>query len=73
MLIYERSRAGRQARAQYVSAKGLDGQIAEDLGEHLRQSEVGLPEVSELETVRHYTNLSAKNFAIDRQFYPLGS
>ena len=73
MLIYERSRAGRQARAQYVNAKGLDPQIAEDLGEHLRQSEPGLPEVSELETVRHYTNLSAKNFAIDRQFYPLGS
>ena len=32
-----------------------------------------LPEVSELQAVRHYTGLSAKNFAIDRQFYPLGS
>ena len=40
---------------------------------HLRGEDVGLPEVSELDVVRHYTNLSAKNFAIDKQFYPLGS
>ena len=29
-----------------------------------------LPEVSELQAVRHYTNLSRKNFSIDNQFYP---
>ena len=29
--------------------------------------------VSELQVVRHYTNLSRKNFSIDTQFYPLGS
>ena len=32
-----------------------------------------LPEVSELEVVRHYTNLSTKNFGVDTGFYPLGS
>jgi glycine dehydrogenase subunit 2 len=32
-----------------------------------------LPEVSELQVVRHYTNLSRRNFSIDTQFYPLGS
>ena len=32
-----------------------------------------LPEVSELDVVRHYTRLSQKNFAIDTNFYPLGS
>jgi glycine dehydrogenase subunit 2 len=32
-----------------------------------------LPEVSELEAVRHYTRLSTRNFAIDNTFYPLGS
>ena len=32
-----------------------------------------LPEVSELDAVRHYTRLSAKNFSIDANFYPLGS
>ena len=38
-----------------------------------RQERALLPEVSELQVVRHYTNLSQKNFAIDNQFYPLGS
>lgn len=32
-----------------------------------------LPEISELDGVRHYTKLSTKNFAIDNAFYPLGS
>ncbi len=42
--------------------------------EHLRRKERPLlPEVSEMEVVRHYTRLSQKNFSIDTQFYPLGS
>ena len=32
-----------------------------------------LPEVSELDVVRHFTNLSKKNFCVDSHFYPLGS
>ncbi len=32
-----------------------------------------LPELSEPEAVRHYTNLSLKNFSVDGNFYPLGS
>ncbi len=32
-----------------------------------------LPEVSELQVVRHYTRLSQRNFSIDTHFYPLGS
>ena len=32
-----------------------------------------LPEVSELQAVRHYTRLSQLNFSIDTHFYPLGS
>jgi len=39
----------------------------------LRKSIPPLPEVSELQTVRHYTRLSRKNFSIDTEFYPLGS
>ncbi len=39
----------------------------------LRQSNVGLPEVSELEAMRHYKELSDKNFCIEKGFYPLGS
>ena len=41
--------------------------------EHLRSDAPRLPEVSELQVVRHFTNLSRKNFAIDTAFYPLGS
>jgi glycine dehydrogenase subunit 2 len=39
----------------------------------LRSSEVGLPQVSELEALRHYKELSDKNFCIEKGFYPLGS
>ncbi len=41
--------------------------------ELLRDSAPNLPEVSELEVVRHFTRLSQANFAIDTHFYPLGS
>ena len=72
MLIYEKSRQGRQALAQ-TPGKQDDELVLAGLKGHLRGEDVGLPEVSELDVVRHYTNLSAKNFAIDKQFYPLGS
>ena len=39
----------------------------------LRETPAELPEVSELDVVRHYTNLSNKNFGVDTGFYPLGS
>ena len=39
----------------------------------LRSGKVGLPNVGELEVLRHYTELSDKNFCIEKGFYPLGS
>ncbi len=39
----------------------------------LRKKEANLPSLSELDIVRHFTNLSQKNFCIDTNFYPLGS
>jgi len=39
----------------------------------LRTEEINLPVMSEAEVVRHFTNLSKKNFALDSGFYPLGS
>lgn len=70
MLIFEQSRPGRVSGAQLPA----DAAIPADLPTHLlRQTPIGLPEVSELQAVRHYTNLSRKNFSIDTQFYPLGS
>lgn len=40
---------------------------------YLRKKRLALPEVGELQAVRHYTKLSRKNFSIDTHFYPLGS
>jgi glycine dehydrogenase subunit 2 len=39
----------------------------------LREDIDGFPEMGELEVVRHFTRLSQLNFAIESQFYPLGS
>ncbi|MCB1786598.1 MAG: aminomethyl-transferring glycine dehydrogenase subunit GcvPB [Chromatiaceae bacterium] len=70
MLIHEQSRPGRRAYAQAPK----DKPELEGIPETLRRSAVpALPEVSEMQTVRHYTRLSQKNFSIDTQFYPLGS
>ncbi|WP_121115139.1 aminomethyl-transferring glycine dehydrogenase subunit GcvPB [Croceibacterium ferulae] len=43
------------------------------LGKHARTSAIGLPGLSEPETVRHYTRLSRQNYAIDCGIFPLGS
>ena len=43
------------------------------LGKHARTGEIGLPGLSEPETLRHYVRLSQKNYAIDLGVYPLGS
>ena len=70
MLIFEHSRPGRRATAQAP----LNATPADDLPvEWLRDDVPALPEVSEMQAVRHYTRLSQKNFSIDTQFYPLGS
>ncbi len=71
--IFELGRAGRRAGAQQVSAPGADQALAGIPADALRREPPALPEVSELQAVRHYTNLSRKNFSIDTQFYPLGS
>lgn len=39
----------------------------------LRGTKADLPEVSELDVVRHFTNVSQKNFGVENGFYPLGS
>ncbi len=46
---------------------------ASRLGPHAREGEIGLPGLSEPETMRHYVRLSQKNYAIDLGVYPLGS
>ncbi len=72
-LIFEISRKGRKAYSlpecdvPAVSAQELTG------SEFLRKEAPELPEVSELDTVRHFTQLSQRNYGVDSGFYPLGS
>ncbi|KLE34676.1 aminomethyl-transferring glycine dehydrogenase subunit GcvPB [Aurantiacibacter luteus] len=49
------------------------GDTASRLGSHARKGPIGLPGLSEPETVRHYTRLSRQNYAIDLGLFPLGS
>ena len=70
MLIFEHSRKGRLNYSQSPAKAAGKSAIPQNL---LRKSPLLLPEVSEMDTVRHYTRLSQKNFSIDTEFYPLGS
>jgi len=70
MLIFEHSRPGRTNASQAPLARAEVQGIPEALR---RRERPLLPEVSELQAVRHYTNLSRLNFSIDTHFYPLGS
>lgn len=71
-LIFELSRPGRKGYQLPADKFETDGftDIPSNL---LREKAPELPEVSELDVVRHYTNLSNKNFGVDTGFYPLGS
>lgn len=70
MLIFEQSSSGRRAYAQAPQTLADYSDIPQKF---LRKEPPILPEVSELQAVRHFTQLSRKNFSIDTHFYPLGS
>lgn len=70
MLIFEQSRPGRQATAQ---APGVCESKYAIPAAFKREIPPRLPACSELQVVRHFTNLSKKNYSIDTHFYPLGS
>ncbi len=72
-LIFEKGAPGRHA--DVLPALDLPAQPLESLipAEFLRTEPAPLPEVSEIEVVRHYTRLSERNFGVDNGFYPLGS
>ena len=67
-LIFELSRPGRSAFSLPRPEKDIPA-----CGNIWRESALDLPEVSEPDVVRHYTNLSQMNFGVDTGFYPLGS
>jgi glycine dehydrogenase subunit 2 len=71
-LIFERSDAGKRAyKLPPLDVPEVDP--AELLGDHAREDLGELPEVSEIEIIRHYTRLSTWNYAVDHGMYPLGS
>jgi glycine dehydrogenase subunit 2 len=73
-LIFERSRSGRTAVR--ISALDVPQAALSDLLDDslIRKDEIaGLPEVSEVDVVRHFTRLSTWNYAVDFGMYPLGS
>lgn len=70
-LIFELSQPG---RCGYSLPENRWEETCEGLPAALRRGgEARLPEVSEPDVVRHYTNLSNMNFGVDTGFYPLGS
>ncbi|MCA9399123.1 MAG: aminomethyl-transferring glycine dehydrogenase subunit GcvPB, partial [Candidatus Omnitrophica bacterium] len=69
-LIFEKSVSGKRGYLNPKSDVPVQGTIPE---KYLRSEAAALPEVSELEAVRHFTSLSQLNFSIDTNFYPLGS
>jgi glycine dehydrogenase subunit 2 len=72
-LLFESSRPGRGTAVlpkSDVPDRRLSALVPEA---HLAPAPPPLPELGELDVVRHYTNLSALNMSIDSNFYPLGS
>src|SRR5205085_6570129 len=72
-LIFEKGAKGRRSSimpAMDVPTEPLESMVPSNM---LRRQPAPLPEVSEIEVVRHYTHLSQRNFGVDTGFYPLGS
>ncbi len=71
-MIFELSRPGRVGYE--LPANEFKNDALAGLPADLKRNEpLDLPEVSEMDVVRHFTNLSSKNFGVDTGFYPLGS
>ena len=70
-LLSELSRPGRVGHLLTSTESTDDATL--DLPAGLLRDELRLPELGELDVVRHFTHLSSMNFSIDNAFYPLGS
>ena len=69
-LIFNKGAAGRRG----VKLPQVDVPVKAEIPKHLsRKTEARLPEVSEMEVIRHFIELSENNFGVDTNFYPLGS
>lgn len=72
-LVFDLSRPGR--RCHRLPAPDVPAKPAKELipADQLADAPPPLPEVGESDLIRHFTNLSQRNFSIDTNFYPLGS
>jgi glycine dehydrogenase subunit 2 len=71
-LIFENSRPGRTA-GEIPASDVPEVALEKVIGASLLRVDLDLPELSEVDIVRHYTRLSRRNFGVDVGFYPLGS
>ena len=72
-LIFEKSKTGRTCANLPLVQNELHP-ISDFINEEfIRENNLGLPEVSELDLIRHFSELAKMNFSIDSGFYPLGS
>ena len=70
-LIFEKSKPGLTCLNIYIyKYKNTDASIPANLK---RKKLANLPEIAEIDLIRHYIGLSKKNIGVDNQFYPLGS
>ena len=72
-LLIEVSKEGRKSYS--LPKLDVEEQKLTDMLDYnmIKKTDLELPELSELDVVRHYTLLSNKNFGVDTGFYPLGS
>jgi glycine dehydrogenase subunit 2 len=72
-LIYEKSVEGRRACTLPRLTPAEESLEIPVPARYCRAADAALPELSELDVVRHFTNLSRQNFSVDANLYPLGS
>lgn len=71
--IFEKSKAGHKAYFLPNTGVPVTEKSKVIPANLLRKEQADLPEVSEIDVIRHFTRLSMKNFGLDTGFYPLGS
>ncbi|MBN2422713.1 aminomethyl-transferring glycine dehydrogenase subunit GcvPB [Candidatus Woesearchaeota archaeon] len=68
-LIFEKSSPGRAA----VDLNEFDVEVEKSIPNNYLRENLNLPELAEIDVIRHYSELSRRNFGVDFGFYPLGS
>ena len=71
-LIFDKSTE--KTKNNFIPALDIEGaNLSEILPEKYQRNELPIPNIPEIEIVRHYINLSLKNYGVDTGLYPLGS